>query len=91
MQADQDLMFHLVDGGPALLAMIAAYFVPAIVAFFRRHPNRWAILVVLLMGAAGAYWAPWTLLAWPACLIWAILACRQRTAVSSADGPATRS
>jgi hypothetical protein len=43
------------------------YFLPTIVAFRRRHPNRWPVLLLNLMTG-------WTSLAWVAALIWAFQA-----------------
>ncbi|MER9836135.1 superinfection immunity protein [Mesorhizobium sp. M0145] len=47
-----------------LLLAAAVYELPAIIAFFRRHPNRWLILV-LCTALAG------TGIVWLGCLIWA--------------------
>lgn len=49
----------------ALIIILAlGYFIPAMVAFFRRHPNRWPILGInLLFGGTG--------LGWIGSLIWA--------------------
>lgn len=45
--------------------MLTLYVVPTVVAFSRRHPNRWPILIVNL--AFGA-----TLIGWLIALIWAL-------------------
>ena len=47
-----------------LLMLVALYFLPSIVAFSRRHANRW--LILLLNAVFGA-----TVLGWFGCLIWA--------------------
>jgi Superinfection immunity protein len=45
-------------------SLTAIYFVPALVAFFRRQQNRWLILVLnFLFG--------WTMVGWIICLAWA--------------------
>jgi len=45
-------------------SLIAIYFAPALVAFFRRQQNRWFILALnLLFG--------WTIVGWIICLAWA--------------------
>lgn len=48
-----------------LLSIVIAiiYFVPALVAFWRRHPNRWPILLVNLVFGA-------TIVGWVGALIW---------------------
>jgi hypothetical protein len=51
------------DGGFAIVVLLLAvgmcvlYVLPAIVAFRRRHPNRWAILVInIALGSTGIGW-----------------------------------
>lgn len=52
------LGFSILAGGMVL------YFLPAIVAFMRRHRQRWAILLLdLFLG--------WSLIGWVAALVWA--------------------
>lgn len=47
------------------LLAVALYFLPSIIAFRRRHPNRYAILVVnLLFGGTG--------IGWLGCLVWSL-------------------
>ena len=47
--------------------LILAYFLPAFIAFRRKHHNRFAILALnLLLG--------WTFLGWVAALIWSLTA-----------------
>ncbi|MBJ3784102.1 superinfection immunity protein [Devosia sediminis] len=49
------------------VALIVLYFVPSIIAFRRRHRNRWAIFALnLVLG--------WSFLGWVASLIWACVA-----------------
>lgn len=53
-------------GGVVLLCLsvVVIFFVPSIIAFLRRHPNRYAILVVnFVFGGTG--------FGWLGCLIWA--------------------
>lgn len=50
-----------------ILVVLALYFVPAVVARFRKHPNYNAILLLnLFLG--------WTFLGWLAALIWSVMA-----------------
>lgn len=51
---------------PLLIVAALAYFVPYIIAVFRKHPNRQAILILnLLLG--------WTVLGWIGALVWAAI------------------
>ena len=54
---------HASDGGNGglifllVLAVIALYFLPTIIAFMREHPNRWVILALnFFLGATGIVW-----------------------------------
>lgn len=50
-----------------LIVLLGAYFVPTIVAFSRRHHNRFAILALdVFLG--------WTLLGWVLALVWSLTA-----------------
>lgn len=50
-----------------LLGMLVAYVIPTVIAFARRHPNRWAILVInVVFGGTG--------LGWLGSLVWAMSA-----------------
>lgn len=49
-----------------LLALLAGYFAPTIVALVRRHPQQWAILAVdLFLG--------WTIIGWVIALAWSLM------------------
>lgn len=51
----------------AILTMLVIFIIPSIVAFWRRHPNRWVILLLnIFLGATGIVWF--------GCLIWAFMA-----------------
>ena len=51
---------------PLFLVGLVVYFLPAIIAAFRRHPNMLAIFLIdLLLG--------WTFLAWIGALVWAFI------------------
>ncbi|MFP6771756.1 MAG: superinfection immunity protein [Alphaproteobacteria bacterium] len=52
------------------LALSLLFFLPAIIAFLRGHPRRWAIVVLLL--ALG-----WTVVGWWVALIWSLSATRR--------------
>jgi hypothetical protein len=55
---------HLLLFLPFLLAWLAIYLLPTIIAASRHHPNRTAIILVnVLLG--------WTAIAWVVALIWA--------------------
>jgi hypothetical protein len=45
-------------------ALLLSYFVPIIVAFWRRHPSKWKILALTLF-------LGWSLLGWIVAMIWA--------------------
>ena len=63
---NDDSMIWLVILGLFLIVIIAlVYFLPTIVAFSRRHRNRWIILAINLVFGA-------TLLGWVLALIWAL-------------------
>ena len=63
---NDDSMIWLVILGLFLIVIIAlVYFLPTIVAFSRRHRNRWIILAINLVFGA-------TLLGWALALIWAL-------------------
>ena len=53
--------------GIFLIVLIFLYFVPSIIAFRRKHRNRWAILALnTVLG--------WSFVGWVGCLIWACIA-----------------
>ena len=57
---------------------IALYFLPAIIAYNRKHTNRGIILLLdFLLG--------WTFLGWAGCLVWAFLDTNQKITVSSTN------
>jgi predicted membrane channel-forming protein YqfA (hemolysin III family) len=48
-----------------VLAMLAVYLTPAVIAFVRRHPDRWSIAVFdLLLG--------WMVVTWVLALCWSL-------------------
>ncbi|OBQ67972.1 superinfection immunity protein [Mesorhizobium erdmanii] len=50
-----------------LIIILMIYLIPAIVAFWRSHPNRWVILLLnVFLGGTGIVWF--------GCLIWACMA-----------------
>lgn len=51
-------------------ALSLLFFVPAILAFLRNHPRRWAILVLLFS-------LGWTGVGWLVALIWSLSATRR--------------
>jgi hypothetical protein len=64
-------VWHEIVATPFVLLLLAAYFVPAIVARCRHHQNAAAILVLnLLLG--------WTFLGWIAAMVWASTAVEVR-------------
>ncbi len=54
-----------------LILAMAAYFLPAILAFVREHPHRWPILGCNLGFGA-------TFIGWGAVLLWALASARRR-------------
>jgi hypothetical protein len=67
-------IWHLIILLVIFPAILALYFLPAIIAFNRRHHNRLAILLLnVLLG--------WSGLGWVAALIWAVTAVRTDPAV----------
>lgn len=48
----------------ALIVMAAVYITPTVVAFYRRHPNRWVILLINVVFGT-------TILGWGVALVWA--------------------
>jgi T4 superinfection immunity protein len=52
-----------------LLFLVAAYFLPTIIAFARNHHNAWAICA--LNGFLG-----WTVIGWISALVWSLTAVR---------------
>jgi hypothetical protein len=60
------------------LFLIAVYFLPAIIAGIRQHPNDWSIsLLNLLLG--------WTVLGWLIALIWSVSAIPARENATGGD------
>ncbi len=73
----QGLLNNLTDGvaqvNPAegySVALSLLFFLPAVIAFPRGHPRRWAIVILLL--ALG-----WTGVGWLVALIWSLSAARR--------------
>lgn len=57
------------------LILIAAAFLPSLIAFIRRHHNRYAILVLnVLLG--------WTLVGWAVALVWSLTAVWRRSGLA---------
>jgi Superinfection immunity protein len=55
-----------------LLVLLLASFLPSIIAFVRRHHNRYAILALnVLLG--------WTLVGWAVALVWSLTAVWRKT------------
>lgn len=52
-------------------ALSLLFFLPAILAFLRNHPRRWAILILLFS-------LGWTVIGWLVALIWAMSATRRQ-------------
>lgn len=73
--SDEDVMMAMAMFG---LIVAVIYFVPTIVAFVRKHPNRWLILLINVVFGA-------TLLGWLGALIWAFSAVH-RSATGSHGG-----
>ena len=70
--------FHLLVLGLALLACLAIYFAPAVVAIARRHERRLSVFALNLL-------AGWTVVGWIVALLWSL----QATA-ASIEGAAKR-
>jgi hypothetical protein len=62
---------HALGAIVVIVALIAFYFLPTIVAFIRRHHYRWPIFVVNLV-------AGWTLIGLLGCFVWAVWPRRQQ-------------
>lgn len=73
----EDALFHWLAA--AFLAAAALYVLPTFVAFYRRHPNRWPILIVNI--AFGA-----TFVGWLAALVWAAHAVHKPTDPALSSG-----
>jgi len=72
--------FHWLIMLPFLLAFVAMYFAPAIIAVVMKHPHAALIVIVdLLFG--------WTVLGWIGCFIWAFIRPSPSTAVPSQPPP----
>ena len=62
-----------------VLVALAIFLMPALVAFLRRHPNRWVILLLnVFLGATGIVWF--------GCLIWAFRAIHIAAAPNRSNG-----
>ena len=48
------------------LFCLLLYFVPAVIAFSRRHEYRWPIFAINLFGG-------WSLIGWVVALVWAVM------------------
>ncbi|WP_227436887.1 superinfection immunity protein [Methylobacterium sp. W2] len=66
----------------AVTVCVAVYSLPSIIAFHRRHPNRWVILAV--NGLFGG-----TLVGWVVALVWAIHAVHQPDQNGASQGGAS--
>ena len=63
-QADQD--YSLLGILCGICCGLPIYFIPSMVAFFRNHPNKIAILVLnIFLG--------WSLIGWVVALVWALI------------------
>jgi Superinfection immunity protein len=58
---------------------LAVYLIPSLVAFRRRHPNRWLIFVINLFGGL-------TLFGWLLAMVWACRALHKSTSTTGSDG-----
>lgn len=77
MSSDPDFDFLII--GIILLIGLAVYMVPAIVAFWRDHPNRWLILIInAMLGGTGIVWL--------FCLVWAFRAAHIAASADGSDG-----
>jgi hypothetical protein len=63
--SSDDMVGLILIGGLALLAVAYVHFLPAILAYKRRHPSRTAILIL------NAFFG-WTLIGWVLALLWAL-------------------
>ncbi|MBZ9964999.1 superinfection immunity protein [Mesorhizobium sp. BR1-1-2] len=62
-----------------LVIALAIFLMPALVAFLRRHPNRWIILLFnVFLGATGIVWF--------GCLIWAFRAIHIAATLNRSNG-----
>jgi len=72
----------MADWGPILIILLialAVYLIPTIVAFRRRHPNRWIIGALnLVLGGTGIVWL--------GCLVWACGAVHKSAEAGGSDG-----
>jgi len=69
---------YMITGAATLIALIAIYFVPAIIAYWRGHPSLAGIVVVnLLLG--------WTFLGWVGALVWAVTSAKQQVVYQQAS------
>lgn len=59
--------------------LLLVYLLPAIIAFSRRHPNRWVILVINVAGGV-------TLFGWLLAIVWACRAIHKTDQVGGSDG-----
>lgn len=77
MSSDTDFEFLVI--GIILLIGLAVYMIPAIVAFWRGHPNRWLILIInAMLGGTGIVWL--------FCLVWAFRAAHIAATAEGSDG-----
>ena len=58
-----------------ILILVIPYFLPSIIAFLRKHHNSAAILLLnIFLG--------WTIIAWIACLVWALTATQREQTIN---------
>jgi Superinfection immunity protein len=69
---------HAVGVFPAIVILVVVYFLPFQIAYWRRHPHRWLVLVIDLFGGV-------TGLGWIAALVIALWTPRQGRQVRYAD------
>lgn len=62
-----------------IIVALIVYVIPAIVAFYRSHPNRWVILILnVFLGGTGIVWF--------GCLIWAFQAVHLTSEEGASNG-----
>jgi hypothetical protein len=47
---------HAVGVFLAVVILVVVYFLPFLIAYWRRHPYRWLVLLINLLGASGIGW-----------------------------------
>ncbi|MGH3382781.1 MAG: superinfection immunity protein [Actinoallomurus sp.] len=69
---------HAVGVFPSIVILVVVYFLPFLIACWRRHPHRWLVLVIDLFGGVSG-------LGWIAALVVALWMPRQDRQVKYAD------